>query len=255
MAYQEHPRLYKVEGNPTMCRYIDLTKFLSMLHKQSLFFTRVDKMEDPFEGSYAKKNHEARKEWYRHMEKIGFFKDVATDDEIEKAIANYDWLTQKMPAITTINCWHKSETESALMWKSYSSTNSGIMLKSNFARVVKSMEETKQNVYISEVHYLDYNIEVMPDGNTFLPFIHKQNFYTHENEIRLLHEVPNKGFEHDWSKEDSEFGVNIQVNLDILIEEIIVAPFVQKWYIDLIASLNERYGLNKPIKISQLAKQ
>ena len=37
----------------SIVKYLDLTKFVSLLHKQSLFFCRLDKLEDKFEGTTA----------------------------------------------------------------------------------------------------------------------------------------------------------------------------------------------------------
>jgi capsid portal protein len=34
-------------------RYLDFTKFVSMLETKSLWFTQLAKMEDTFEGSYS----------------------------------------------------------------------------------------------------------------------------------------------------------------------------------------------------------
>jgi hypothetical protein len=36
-------------------RYMSLTKFVSMLDTKSLYFSRTDKLSDPFEGSYPSK--------------------------------------------------------------------------------------------------------------------------------------------------------------------------------------------------------
>jgi hypothetical protein len=38
-------------------RYMDFTKFLSLLDDQHLFFARADMLGDPFEGSLAQYNH------------------------------------------------------------------------------------------------------------------------------------------------------------------------------------------------------
>ncbi len=38
------------ENNPKIWRYMDFTKFMDMLDKESIFFTRSDKFDDKFEG-------------------------------------------------------------------------------------------------------------------------------------------------------------------------------------------------------------
>ena len=63
MPYKEHPEL-KIPDNPDakIWRYLDFTKFLSMLEDQSLYFCRLDVLakNDPYEGLYT--NFNARSE-------------------------------------------------------------------------------------------------------------------------------------------------------------------------------------------------
>ncbi len=44
--------LFRAPANESerIWRYMDFTKFVSMLHSESLFFCRADKLSDPFEG-------------------------------------------------------------------------------------------------------------------------------------------------------------------------------------------------------------
>ena len=53
-------KLYNYDDNQVIWRYMDFTKFLSMLQYQALFFCTCKKMQDmdPFEGEYPKRNLE-----------------------------------------------------------------------------------------------------------------------------------------------------------------------------------------------------
>lgn len=54
--YKEHPVFQQPNNeNIKIWRYMDFTKFMSLLDTKKLFFTRADKFEDPFEGSWPKK--------------------------------------------------------------------------------------------------------------------------------------------------------------------------------------------------------
>jgi hypothetical protein len=44
----------------SIVKYLDITKFLSLIQRRSLFFCRLDKLEDQFEGTTAKKNFDRR---------------------------------------------------------------------------------------------------------------------------------------------------------------------------------------------------
>ena len=253
MPFIDHPSLFRIEGNPIIQRYIDITKFISLLHKKALFFTRVDKQEDPFEGTFSKPSYQARLDWL-----INHYKNKEEEPDriiIEKILKEYDATVFRLKSLRTLNCWHKNESESALMWKSYSSVHSGIMIKSSFENLKSSLMGASETVYISGVKYCNYEEYLMYSDNDFIPVIHKQSFYKDENEIRAIHTVPDIDINwvHDWAKEESEFGVFINTDLNLLINEIVIAPFAPKWYFDLVVSLCEKYNLDKPIIKSALA--
>ena len=42
--YQEHPSFNPPSDNATLWRYMDFTKFVSLLDKSALFFVRADKL-------------------------------------------------------------------------------------------------------------------------------------------------------------------------------------------------------------------
>jgi hypothetical protein len=55
LVYKEHQVFEKpTDENTRIWRYLDFTKFVSLLDRQALFFTRVDKLGDAFEGSSSK---------------------------------------------------------------------------------------------------------------------------------------------------------------------------------------------------------
>ena len=56
--YQELPIFELPPDDATLWRYMDFTKFVSLLEKQALFFSKPDRLGDPFEGSLPKKNLE-----------------------------------------------------------------------------------------------------------------------------------------------------------------------------------------------------
>ncbi|KAF5417648.1 MAG: hypothetical protein C5S38_01290 [Candidatus Methanophagaceae archaeon] len=54
--YKEHPAFEKPSDEDIkIWRYIDFTKFVSLLDKKALFFARADRLSDSFEGSYLER--------------------------------------------------------------------------------------------------------------------------------------------------------------------------------------------------------
>ena len=239
--YKEHPVFEKPENeNALIWRYMDFTKFISLLDKSSLFFARSDKLDDPFEGSYSKANVRLRPEVY---------KDIPQD--MLKKISSYFEVIRRF---TLINCWHLGEYESAAMWRLYLKSNEGIAVRSTFNLLKDCFQSEEQDVYIGKVKYIDYETEWMPEGNTFYPFVHKRKSFEHERELRAI--IQKIGIKEDKTLDTStplfRQGAYIPVNLSRLIDKIYIAPTSPEWLGDLIRSVIEKYGLDKQVVQSSL---
>jgi len=110
--------------NAAIWRYMDFTKFVSLLDRQQLFFSRTDKLGDPFEGSCPKRNLEPRAE--------------LMGDTSERISEYSKWIRE----FTAVNCWHMNKYESAAMWKLYLKSDEGIAIKSTFRRLRDSVKCT-----------------------------------------------------------------------------------------------------------------
>lgn len=238
----------------TIVKYLDLTKYISLLQKKSLFFCRLDKLEDQFEGTTAKPNFESRVNYHKYLRDVeNYFTVEVTDEDIIKTVKEQYEHEKKLKAINCVNCWNKKEQESAALWKIYSDFSKGIMIKSSISRLKRSLANAKEEIKLSEIHYLDYDNEPMPDGNTMYPLIHKHNAYSYEDEVRLINQVNQDGWIHDWSKEEVFEGIFIETNINYLIREIIISPYSPRWFFDIVQDLSKKYGLEKQIKKSTLS--
>jgi hypothetical protein len=248
------PPLYTPEDNRTISKYFDITKFISLLTKEALFFCRLDKLEDQYEGTTSKLNFEYRVKYQQQLRDSGFFQVPVTDEKIIADVKGQYEFERNRKHLTCVNCWNCKSEESAALWKIYSDFNKGIMIRSTVSDLKKSLEESDMEIYLSLINYLDYDTDIMPDGNTMFPVIHKQKAYSYEEEIRLIYTItPNTGWEFDWTKEKVQEGLYIKSNLNTLIDEIILSPFAPQWYFDLVSDIMERFNLIKEIKKSKLA--
>lgn len=151
-----------------------------------------------------------------------------------------------------MNCWNEFKGESYALWKIYSDLNQGIMIKSSFKRIINALKESKEKVYCSKVKYIDHDTDSIDIGNTMSPVVHKHKAYSYENEIRLIHEVSNIGWKHDWENEKYKNGIKVNVNLGKLIDEIVISPFAPEWFSDLIRDILDKYSLNFKLIDSKL---
>lgn len=236
-------------------KYLDLTKFISLLKRRSLFFCRLDKLEDHFEGTTAKSNFLRRKHFFETQHfRSPKFKKLTEEEVLENVKEQFD-ADERMKALKCVCCWNKNETESAALWKIYSDFQKGIMITSSIDRLKSSFKETKEDIDLSEVIYIDHNADLMPDGNMMFPVIHKHKAYSFEQEVRLIHSVKfGNGLIYDWNKEEVEQGKYLDVDLDKLIDKIVISPYSPNWYIEIIQDLCEKYGLKRTIEKSELSK-
>lgn len=232
--YQELPDIHKPKKeNPIIWRYMDFTKFVSLLDKKALFFSRTDKLGDPFEGSCPRKTVRVRDK------KLG----TTYAGEFFKLLREF----------TVVNCWHINRHESAAMWKLHLKSDEGIAVKSSFKRLKESLKydslkESKFNIYIGKVQYIDYEKEEIPIF-FWAPFFHKRKSFKHESELRVLIQ---KGKVSDRSKRPCDDGLYIPVDLDRLISGIFLAPQTPEWLFSLVLSVTMKYKLDKEVIPSSL---
>lgn len=236
--YNVHPLLQSPDNeNAKIWRYIDLTKFLDMLEKRSLYFTRADTFTDKFEGIHPKpklQNNSNSSE-----------KNLLKDRE--------NFITNMAHSLLRLNCWNILDYESEPLWKAYVK-HSGIVIQSTFRKLKESFADTSEEVHIGKVKYIDYAVETFPNDNVFYLVFHKRKFYELENELRACIMLGTPGTRYV-NFNNLPIGLHIPVNLDILIEKIILWPDCPVWFKEVIESLVEKYGMNTKIQFSELSEK
>lgn len=235
-------------------RYLDIIKFLSMLQNESIFFCRLDKLEDRFEGTSPKPNREYQKNYYRSI-----YRDLPSNFESEeefvaKRMHERIDMENRFRKICCISCWNKFENESYAMWKIYSDMNKGIMITSSIENLRKAFQETPETVQLTRIDYINHETDFIANpGNLNSTVLHKNIAYSFEEEIRLMYTVNTvDSWDYDWESEKNKNGKSLKINLDYLIDEIVLSPFAEPWYFMMIENLLEKYGLKKKLKYSIL---
>jgi hypothetical protein len=216
-------------------RYMDFTKFISMLENSGIYFARLDKLGDPFEGAASKFN-----------KKIG---TIVHTSETEVQIIPSMYSNFKHHLAWTrqwhmVSCWHMNQYESAAMWNLYAKTNEAIAIQTTCQKLINVLDE---KCYVGKVSYIDYENTYMPEGNFYYPVTHKRLSFAHEQELRAVYteypksEVSNNAF--DYNLKNDKFGVWKKINMEEFIENIYVAPTSPVWFKELVSQVLVRYGL------------
>ena len=209
---------------------MDFTKLVSLLDSSSLWFSRVDKLGDPYEGS-----------WLPHLP-LEQRSGVGVSDVFKSNHRFKKLSVESMP----VNCWHMNEYESAAMWGIYTQTGQGIAVQSTFDNLTKCFDEVESPVFAGMVEYIDYDNYSFSSANRFVPLLHKRTSFTHEQEIRAII-WPAAAPSHRMEPIPGH-GLAVKVDISTLIQHICVCPTAPAWVKELVRSVTHRYGLD--IKVS-----
>ena len=265
MPFKKHPEFEPPSVlNAKIWRYMDLTKFLSIIDKQALCFTRLDQFSDvdPFEGYYTKLNLQYDEIKFKDMPEAWKQSTGITSEDIYKTLIDSKRIIREMVKyhreVTFVNSWHIKDYESAAMWKLYLSSNEGIAIQSTYERLKKSLDAYEDfEVNIGKIKYIDYEKEAITSRNTLAPFVYKRKSFEHEDELRALIWTPQHGKNDMINPQNNKFkdilGFYVPVDLDELIEKIYVAPNAPKWIVELISSIVKKYYVEKEVRQSDLA--
>jgi hypothetical protein len=241
---QDHPSFRRPpDDNVKIWRYMSLLKFVWMLQKQALYFSRSDLMGDPFEGHYSRSNA---------MGEDDFVKLQMTDPalaEIPEAAhrKNYQLMLKTVPNTKVklfVNCWHMNENESLAMWKLYAATDDSICIQSTYACLCSQMHT---HALVGMVNYIDYEKDHIEVGNLFNYITHKRRSFEHERELRAVLWLPNIKGKLEMAAEDR--GLVAPVDLNQLIERVFINPNADPLLQEVVAGLKTTYGLKARIHI------
>jgi hypothetical protein len=239
-----HPHfVFPQDPNTILWRYMDFTKFLSMLEESALFMTRVDKFKDPFEGtitSFDKTN-----------------RNILYDKGMADILPIMDHLNDLQRERSYVNCWHANEFESAAMWDLYVKSNEGIAIKTTFQALSDSISCDVKKLWIGNVEYVDFNNTPTPRGNHYYSIFLKRKSFEHEKEVRVFYgEHPNDYYANKPIPDEPKykFGFNLSVDLHTLIKEIYVSPNAATWLYELILKVTKRYRIEANVIQSDLYK-
>lgn len=246
-VYSSHPDLPDVDDATSLWRYVDLCRYLDLLQTAELHLTRADQMEDRWEGAYSMVNVAARPDLYaEHL------------DVMSKTMP---LMYQHARTRTYLNCWYVGEAQSYAMWKLYDAAGKGVAIRTTGARLKRALVgDHRPALSGAKVQYVDYDATFIPEGNLFLPYIHKRESFEFEHEYRLLAMWSPKSLEVDEHNTAVRTEPDLpppflreQVELAVLIERVYVSPDAPAWVAGVVREVTARYRADVDVVHSDLA--
>lgn len=231
--YETHPEFHEPDINSLIWRYMTMGKFVSLLHTGSLFFSRIDILDDAYEGRLPRPTYEMMS-------------------------PNVRRLYEQFRPYLVVNCWSMGEQESVALWDRYVGSGEGVAICSTFARLKDSFNNegdlANVRVHIGQVSYVDFTTHSLIGGpddlapNIYKPLLHKRRCFDFEHELRVvLIGCANDSLSQQCAKIG---GVYVPVDLVALIGRLHVAPRSRSWLLAGVKSLASKYGLPENLVVT-----
>jgi hypothetical protein len=239
---RDHPA-FTQPSDPNVCvwRYMNFAKYVSLLQKKSLYFPQLKILAeiDPYEGSTTK----------------DIFRKIKAGDPLAINFNN-----QRLIGLSTfyVNCWYMSETESQAMWKLYSSSfDEAVCIQTTYQKIADALSDQPETVsndfFIGIVKYTNHHTEKMPEDNIAYPVMHKFKSFEHEREVRIVCWKRDPGTSNPELLDQYPTGFPVPIDINSAIENIIVSPAAGNWFLDVVRSVTEKYGISLPVSESSLS--
>jgi tetratricopeptide (TPR) repeat protein len=222
-------------------RFIDFAQFVSLLKKRALYFARSDTMPDICEGLYPDGSLMKLRSSYAIARET--FPDKTLADKMMSIILSRSIKDKEK---FFMNCWYANEFETFAIWDMHLKGERGVCIRSTFEKLTECFSNIEYNVHVGKVEYVDFrtfDIGSLNFESALERLFYKRQGYNYECEIRAVIErddIIGSGF-------------NVNVPLENLIEEIFVYPNASGWFLDLVQSLSDEYGLCVKVKPSELS--
>ena len=117
---------------------------------------------------------------------------------------------------------------------------------------------------MGRVKYIDYDSTVVPESTVIDPSLYKRPSFSHEREVRaiirsaahyLLGDDPALRIVDSGTFSFMGYGEYSRVNLSVLVHEVVISPYADDWFQELVESVIRRYDLAIPVRMSSLAEK
>jgi len=227
MPYNFHPDLRTPPSKTVLWRYMDFAKFIETLENHTLWFARLDQLDDPLEGTHT------------DGELKGLQKNLA-----EKRAKQLISVFRRARKMIYVNCWRSGPNESLAMWDLYGRGSGIIAIKSTVGKLRNATKAYDKPIYISKTRYADWS-DAQGLDNVLVACSRKDVGYEHEAEVRaiIMRDSPN------WLSRRKS-GIAVPMDVKQLITEVIVGPREHSWVVRLAERVMTRYGLSQPVVAS-----
>ena len=251
MPYFRLTGLELPDDTATVWRYMEFSKYVSMLAMEGIFFVRCDKFEDKWDSVLPEG-------WIATMNR----KSLTIDDGRNLTLT--EWYKEMEIPSRPVSCWTVNTHENEGMWSRYTPTGAAaVAIRSTVAGLRECFSSCTENVLVGLVKYGEHSELADPKfsfvyreseappvrlNTWYVPQFFKRKNFAWEEELRAMASVS--------TSPPIEYGHSLKVGIDglrTLIRSVHLKPGAQPWFKQVVESVNERYGLGTiPVSFSEI---
>lgn len=267
----------KLTEDDTILRYMNFSQFKS-LFQNGLNLTRADIFwkDDPFEGEFIEAMYRVANDFKITSQSEGSVQPKSMVNSLKEE-------SSKVRKLSYVSCWTLSESENVALWKIYGKDKNAIAIKTSIGTLKQAIMNRLANTdgnkttlmkwidkEIVQVKYIDHRttdedlkkaiVNIPPFSSQILHY--KNIGYKYEEEARMIFTGVETGSEEVARKlgeicaTNSSQKDNITINIDIFPKEyvsgIIVSPFADQWFYDLLKHEMTAHKMADLVKWSDL---
>jgi len=264
MAISKIKNISESDLDNTVWRYLTFAKFISLVTYQALWFSKLNILQDKFEGTLPAPTEKAiiaeNQKW----------KKVFEHPDLHRQIDN--WTSDNVrdgQELTVVNCWFLGEDELKAMWDKYVGNTEGLAIRTTIKKLTQYIFAQPEFSSIGKVQYVDFNSHIMSsyEANQAGERAFLKNLeFQHEQEIRIetmslkapgcvnMNGTPMKAEDYSGKKMNNfeNPGLYVGVNIQKLINAIVLAPKSSEWFKLLVERIVKLCPLNCPVIRSTL---
>lgn len=249
MLDQQHGPSGEVDSQ-AIWRFLDFAQFVDLLDRKSLFFARIDTLEDPFAGlsddtvfavrtlpeelmriaeqTVAPVPRKGRLErwWSRKAQE-------SEQDNLINTIRNY-----RPAGMVWANCWHATGPDEVALWKTYQAAGKTVAVRTSIGKLRAALSAADDlAVSVDFVRYLE-PAELRGLSEPIDRALTKAKALAYEREVRAI-VTRVSGTAHGCLGR----GVCVPVNVAGVLDEVAISPAADDWLRDLAGRVLRSYGL------------
>ena len=253
--------------NLTVWRYMPFTKFISILVYQAIWFSKMNILQDQFEGMMPQATKDIMQAHFQELKKD--FNPEFHSQFDEMASRN----EQDSRELLIVNCWFIDDYESNHMWREYGGGKESIAIRSTVKQLIENICVLHDNntTHIGRVAYVDHEKHLMTEYHASQgyerAFLKDAERFQCEQELRIVtlnvktkNCVSPEGRPYNDSdiqgKNMNNFenpGLYVAIFLKQLVSEIRISPEADDWFYLLMKRIIEQSNLGIVVLKSELS--